>query len=360
MNLKKGSTRAHAGVTKTVMLCLALSLVLSACGGSGKEQASGTVNQAETRQKQEGTDDAGKEQSGDGADASHVDVEIVSGTPAKDAPKDQGEPEVWIQGKAVVEADKIVVSGMSNLVPGVEVDAEMDATGYTMVGYREDTETAEDGSFTMELKKPDIKEGVLDVTISFTPSEQSAEISNYGARGEKMTGTFIHQFEEDGEIYRKAVTYMHIDAKANAGSEWNMENPVGEKPADYGDPKVWIKPEVKAENGFYLIRGKSNLLEGTEISADVDIPNYIHFGYGESTEILPDGSFQLKVKQPKKDVGTFYLVLEVEPDEDLPKTVREAYGQRGEKFAGDLVKTEQEDKGPVKYIEMKMKVDPSK
>ncbi|MBQ4898193.1 hypothetical protein KB559_05020 [Paenibacillus sp. Marseille-P2973] len=191
----------------------------------------------------------------------------MSGTSSEHAPKDQGASDVWLQGSAKIEKDQIVISGTSNLVPGLEI------------------------------------------TISFKPDQQSADLEPYGANGEKMTGTFIHQVEEENQTLHKAVTYIYMDAAAEIGSEWKAENPVGEKPDDYVNPAIWMKPEVNAEEGFYLIKVKSNLLEGTVVSGDIGIPDHVHFGYGEKTQVLPDGSFQVRVKQPKKDVGSFYLVL---------------------------------------------------
>ncbi|MBQ4898192.1 hypothetical protein KB559_05015 [Paenibacillus sp. Marseille-P2973] len=42
------------------------------------------------------------------------------------------------------------------------------------------------------------------------------------------------------------------------------------------------------------------------------------------------------------------------------KSALAAYGKLGEKLSGDLVKTEQTDEGALKYIELRMKVDPNK
>lgn len=349
-----------------LLLLLSASLVFSGCGGKKPKAEAGNTSANETAAVQANQNNAGDSGNETGANQNSgqnentVDVEIVSGTSSENAPKDQGSSEVWILASAKVEDNKITIEGTTNLLPGVEIEAEIDAAGYTMFGYQEKTEINNDGTFSMEIKRPDIDKGNLDASISFLPENQDSVLEPYGEKGEKLTGNYIHQEEYDDSVYRKAMTFIRIDANAEAGSEWKSENPIGEKPSDYGDPAIWIKPEVTAEDEYYLIKGKSNLLEGTVLSGDVDIPGYIHFGYGENAEILPDGSFTLRIKKPKDKVGAFYLILEAKPDEDWPKAVAEVYGKLGENFKGDLVKTDQTDEGQIKYIELKMKVDPAK
>lgn len=354
----------QAGTWKGLMVGLSVVMILSGCG-NGKENTGDPEKNAgpEVTAQDETTGKAaadGNVSDNSASAENKVDVEIVSGTSSEHAPKDMGASEVWLQGSAKIEQDQIVITGTSNLVPGAKIEGEINAAGYAMFGYREQAEINNDGTFEMAIKRPDIKEGTLEVTISFKPDQQSADLEPYGANGENMKGTFIHQVEEGNQTRYKAVTYIYIDAAAENDSEWKAENPVGEKPDDYGNPAIWMKPEVNAEDGFYLIKTKSNLLEGAVVSGDIDIPNHVHFGYGEKTQVLPDGSFQVRVKQPKKDVGDFYLVLQFKPDENLPKSVLAAYGKLGEKLTGELVKTEQTDEGAKKYIELRMKVDPNK
>lgn len=354
-----------ATVWKGVLVGLAAVMILGGCGNGNQDSAgdpeknAGPEVMAQDETKGKAAADGNVSDNSSSAE-NKVDVEIVSGTSSEHAPKDQGASDVWLQGSAKIEQDQIVISGTSNLVPGAKIEAEIDAAGYTMFGYRKQAEINNDGTFEMDIKRPDIKEGTLEITISFKPDQQSADLEPYGANGEKMTGTFIHQVEEENRTLHKAVTYIYMDAAAEIGSEWKSENPVGEKPDDYGNPAIWMKPEVNAEEGFYLIKVKSNLLEGTVVSGDIDIPDHVHFGYGEKTQVLPDGSFQVRAKQPKKNVGSFYLVLQFKPDENLSKSALAAYGKLGEKLSGDLVKTEQTDEGALKYIELRMKVDPNK
>lgn len=334
-------------------------MVLSACGGGeSKEEtapAPSPLASAEAAETAAPSPEVSPTASADAGEA--VDIEIVQGSASENAPEDQGNPEVWIKGDGTLEADKLVLQGTSNLAPGVKVKGEIDAAGYTMFGYDDTVEVNNDGSFTLEMKRPkDIKEGMLDLTVSFDPAGQDANIEAYGASGEKLTGPYIHQYEDDDEVFKKALAFLHVDAASPAGTKVPLEVPTMNKPADYGSPKVWIKPEVTADGSYYQIKGTSNLLEGTEVEADVEIPDHWHYGYKEDTTAGPDGSFQLRMKKPK-DIGEFYLILEVRPEEDdMPKAAKETYGLKGEHFTGDLVKTEQTDEGAVNYLQMKIKI----
>lgn len=288
---------------------------------------------------------------------SNVDFEIETSGKPQDAPADQGNPSVWIKGKAKLENERVVIAGTTNLLPGAQMKADITAAGYNMWGYQDETDVNRDGTFEFEIKKPNIKEGTLDVAITFDPAKQAGEIEAYGEDGGKLTGPYIHQYEDSEQLYKKAVAFIRVNADPEkADGEWETEIP-GEKPQDYGSPAVWIDPVISFDGTRYQIMATSNLLEGVEVKGDVDIPDHWHIGYSERTRVMPDGSFSLQMKKPSK-VDTFYIVLKVKPDEDMPKWAKEAYGIKGEKFEGELVKTEQTDQGSISVIQIKMKIKP--
>ncbi|WP_460324882.1 hypothetical protein [Paenibacillus sp. YSY-4.3] len=288
-------------------------------------------------------------------DGSNVNFEIETSGKSEDAPDDQGDPNVWIKAIAKLENERVVISGTTNLLPGAKMKADLTAAGYNMWGYNDEADVGRDGTFKFDIKQPNIKEGTLDITISFVPKEQAGEMESYGKDGSKLTGSYIHQYEESDQVYQKVLAFIRVSADPEkADREWETEIP-GERPEDYGSPTVWMTPVISFDGTRYQIKATSNLLEGVKVKADVDIPDHWHFGYGESARVMPDGSFSLQMKKPDK-VDTFYIILKVVPDEDMPKAAKEAYGANGEKFDGELVKAEQSDQGSISVIQMKMKI----
>ncbi|WP_155609944.1 hypothetical protein [Paenibacillus woosongensis] len=334
----------------------ALAMTVAGCGQGGDAGKAGNVPAASAMN--EGNASSAALESNAAAhdeEGSNVNFEIETGGKSEDAPADQGDPSVWINATAKLENERVVITGTTNLLPGAKMKADLTAAGYNMWGYNDEAEVGRDGTFKFDIKQPNIKEGTLDITISFVPEEQAGEMEAYGKDGGKLTGPYIHQYEESDQVYQKAVAFIHVNADPEkAGQEWRTEIP-GEKPEDYGSPAVWITPVISFDGKRYLIKGTSNLLEGVKVEADVDIPDHWHFGYGESARVMPDGSFSLQMKKPDK-VDTFYIVLKVVPDEDMPKAAKEAYGANGEKFDGELVKAEQSDQGSISVIQLKMKI----
>lgn len=69
---------------------------------------------------------------------------------------------------------------------------------------------------------------------------------------------------------------------------------------DYGPTDVWIDAEIKKDDDYVYIDGKSNLLEGTDVSASYEIPDKIQIGYNDAAEVHLDGSFEAEIKYPEK------------------------------------------------------------
>ncbi|MEK3779710.1 hypothetical protein [Paenibacillus sp. FSL R5-0810] len=357
-------------------LLLSVLLVLAGCSGGGKtptgEQTDapkeetkqedavspGTGEQAETAsgQENEGGEPSDAEVAGgsETADAEVVaDAEIVEGVSADgDVTLD---PNIWIKGDVQVEDSQVIVEGTSNLPAGIEINGEITARGYTMFGYKDDALTENDGSYRLEIKRPDITKDPLDLTVNIQPEDLSEPIQKIlGTKGELLTGPYVHQYVSgDDEIYYE----IRAAARIKPGAEQaQLEEPAGEKPDDQGNPEVWIKPLITLDDRNYYVSGESNLLEGTEVQLDIDIPGKIHTGYFDRSQVGPDGRFLLQIAKPK-NVGEFYMMIRVKPDEDMWPTVKEAYGEHGEKLKGKHVKSEVGDSGNVKYVEVKVKVN---
>ncbi|ANY75579.1 hypothetical protein [Paenibacillus ihbetae] len=354
-------------------LLLSVLLVLAGCSGGGKTPTGEQTDAPKEEAKQEnpvspGTDEQAGTASGEDDEASDAaeaggtetadaetlaDAEIVEGVSADgDATLD---PNIWIKGDIQVEDNQVIVEGTSNLPAGIEVNGEITARGYTMFGYNDDALTENDGSYRLEIKRPDITKDPLDLTVNIQPEDLSEPIQKVlGAKGELLTGPYVHQYlSGDDEIHYEIRATARI--KPGAGQA-RLEEPAGEKPDDQGNPEVWIKPLITLDDRNYYVSGESNLLEGTEVQLNIDIPGKIHTGYFDRSQVGPDGRFLLQIAKPK-NVGEFYMMIRVKPDEDMWPTVKEAYGEHGEKLKGKHVKTEVGDSGNVKYVEVKVKVN---
>lgn len=66
-----------------------------------------------------------------------------------------------------------------------------------------------------------------------------------------------------------------IDKIKPGETQAELKAPTGEKPDDQGNPEVWIEPTVTFDDKNYYVLGKRNLVEGTEVSVNIDIPDKI-------------------------------------------------------------------------------------
>ncbi|MEJ8547747.1 hypothetical protein [Brevibacillus borstelensis] len=283
-----------------------------------------------------------------------VPFEVV-GQPSEDAPADQSETEVRLEGNVTVEEKDLVIKGTSNLMPGAILESEVTSKGYNMWGYKATTEINGDGSFELTVKKPDVK-NTMDVKLSFDPYDQSERLQEvYGKNGQKLTGSYVYQYSNSAEIAYFAAAYAHVAPDAPLKTTVAFETPKWDKPSDYGDPTVWFKPTVTKDEKYLYVSVKSNLLEGAAVKANVDIPGHTHYGYTDSAQVKPDGSFTLQIPHPKK-VKEYYFLIQYEPEELMWPTLKEAYGTRGEELKGELVKVKDKGDKTINILEMKIKI----
>ena len=112
---------------------------------------------------------------------------------------------------------------------------------------------------------------------------------------------------------------------------------------------IRIEPtKVVKDERYIYIDGKSNLLEGTRLQGRAILPGYITSGFIGHTDVNPDGSFRIVIKNPETDervkkLDEYELTIETNMSNTLYATAVEAYGEHGEKMTGDLV--EEEGKG---------------
>ncbi|WP_068674202.1 hypothetical protein [Oceanobacillus sp. Castelsardo] len=285
----------------SLFLCL---LVLGACGTSENKSSSNADNK----------------------DSKEVSAEEKNDKKGKS--QDLGDFVIELGGKVIEQDGKFVIEGQSNLIPGSRLVGELYVSEDEV--FADTTELVQDdGSFTMELEHHQYGEAEIVVRFDFDNVQDDPVLRHYGDKGQKLEGPIIYKHEVFGDILKKAEVSVHYDPSNKsdltfAVPEWN------ELPEDYGDPRVWIEvDEITEDKEFYYLQGRSNLLEGAEIKGS--------FGSNRDTaQIKPDGSFELKMEYEYLEDKDF--VIEFDPLWQWNE-IEEAYGSKGQKLVGDLVKT---------------------
>src|SRR5699024_8037456 len=87
----------------------------------------------------------------------------------------------------------------------------------------------------------------------------------------------------------------------------------------------------------------SNLVEGSYLGGNLATSKQIEPFAFEHTEVLPDGSFMLRVPYHKLKKGLF-MPIEFWPSKNASDNPLDHYGEKGEKLEGDLVWTDDDEK----------------
>ncbi|MFC5589386.1 hypothetical protein ACFPRA_10835 [Sporosarcina soli] len=195
--------------------------------------------------------------------------------------------------------------------------------------------------------------------MKFEPAIQNDAIKEqYGESGENLQGEFIRVYADtQSEVdYKKAAVQIEM-AQQDGQKEREIEPPVWEVPANYGETEIWMEPTITKDDRYVYIDAKSNLLEGTQMKSRDSIPGYITSGFIGMTYVNPDGSFRLIFKNPEsdkriKDLQDYEIILEPQIENSMSARVAATYGKNGEHFTGKLV----EQDGDKKVIRFHMKV----
>ncbi|WP_068777246.1 hypothetical protein [Paenibacillus sp. FJAT-26967] len=288
-----------------------------------------------------------------GEEKGKVDYKV---TDSKGTSANQGTLEITFSGDVEFTEDSVVVKGKSNLLPTAIVRIYIEAANHTVIGYSNTVKVGEDGSFEAKLKKPDFKD-VLKIHVEFKPDLQGAALEPvYGKKGEKLTGPLVYITGSGEQTEKVARITAVVDNKDKEPSgKIALEQPKWNKPADYGQSAVWMKPELTEDDKYVYIKGTSNLLEGSKLSGDIEIPNHWTSGYARHTKVSPDGSFELVLQKPKEK-SKYSVVLTSKVEKDSWKMLQDTYGAEGEKFQGDLVKTYDDGGKLKKKVEIKLEI----
>lgn len=287
--------------------------------GCGKDNATETV--ADTSKKTR--DEATQEDT-----ANEIEKE------SEDKEKQQADSEVWIGGEVTVKDDTIIVEGESNLPEGLNIHSNGQTDVMAVGGLIDSAKIEEDGSFYFELPNSD-----SNLTINFKLQSSAKAEEFFGENLSSATGPFIYE-TEDSERYDVKAT-IRTDSLKETPYSIAIETPKWkERPADYGDPKVWMEVEsVDTDHDYIYVNMNSNLIEGTWLGGNMENAEggIIPFSF-DHQHVHPDGTFQLKIPYQSLRAG-MYLPIQVEAKNNSWDNVLEAYGENGEKWTGELVQT---------------------
>ncbi len=269
---------------------------------------------------------------------------------AEKGKSDLGDFNVYFDGEVVEEDDKFIIEGKSNLLPGSRLVGEVLVDDGEEV-FADTTELVEeDGTFHMELDHHQYGEAEIVVRFDFEGVQDDEIKRHYGEKGQKLKGPFIYKHKASGDILKKAEVKVFYEPNGDnslvfKAPEWN------ELPEDYGDPRVWIEIDELTEDGeFFYMHGSSNLLEGSEIR--------VAYRYNkDKTYVKPDGTFDFKIDYEYLEDEDF--VIEFKPSDYQWNEIEEAYGKKGQKLVGNLVKSSQFS-SDVQYVEKRIPWDSKK
>lgn len=260
-----------------------------------------------------------------------------------------GDEEIYLGGEVIEKGDKIIVEGKSNLLPGSRLTGELLVDDGEKV-LADSSEVVDDkGNFHMEMDHHKYGDAEVVVTFAFKGVQDEEIKENYGERGEKLKGPYVYVDEHWGDIEKKAVVRVPLSEDNESKKHEITEPEWNERPDDYGDPRVWMEVDkITTDKEFFYLKGKSNLLEGSLIEGE-----YSDTWKDDKTRIKPDGTFELKIEYKYSEDP--YFTLKFNPGSGSQwKTIKETYGENGEKLVGKYVETSSNSQ----HIEVKVDYEP--
>lgn len=283
----------------------------------------------------------------DNAEIIDAEQRIAETNRAVDYKKDLGNLEVYIGGEVIVAKDRIIVKGESNLLPGATIISfgHWD-TGSPMAiaAYQQHTTVQEDGTFYFEY---DHYESDVAVTLRLAVNGENA--NHYGINLENVTGPQVYKTERIGKYHVQTSFITDITKKTIPLEIPDWSN----KPSDYGEPNVWMDVEVTSDHKYLYFSGKSNLVEGSMVGGHLKNSHgrLVPFSF-DYVYVNPDGSFMMRVPYTDLRPG-MYMPITFELDSNSWENVIDAYGEKGEKLEGKLIKFA----GDYQYIKKVVNID---
>ncbi|GAA0588590.1 hypothetical protein GCM10009001_00580 [Virgibacillus siamensis] len=254
----------------------------------------------------------------------------------------KGPLNVQFGGSVTYSDHHLTVEGKTNLPAGASVFVNpMALTSVTLMGTSGPTEVRQDGSFVYETEIPEEYEYGLNVKIRFRPEDQTSESikRKYGEFGKKLKGSFVRLYAINEKVSRQASTTLYMPLKENGSATTEIVKPDWEKPDDYGNTNIRMEADVRYNKKFVFIKGKSNLIEGSQLDISVLTPEGSLSGSGDKVRVNPDGSFRVQIENPSdiKKLSNYTVRLKFAPSPYSWDNIVDKYGESGQKMTGKLV-----------------------
>lgn len=128
---------------------------------------------------------------------------VVFEQPSWDPPKDYGELDIWVEIENVEEKDDYYnITAESNFVEGTKLTGDIEVPGYETAGFKAYTLVQPDGSFNMQIEKPDVEEEII-FQLEMLPKSllliETEEL--YGEDGEHLKGDLVEEHKDGQKIH---------------------------------------------------------------------------------------------------------------------------------------------------------------
>src|SRR5690625_168629 len=142
---------------------------------------------------------------------------------------DIGNLDIWIGGEVIVEEDKVVVEGESNLLPGSHISSSGQTDTFASIDHQGSTKVEDDGSFYFEFPG---QESDIEVTLSLSTANDDVT-DHYGEHLEKATGHQVYQTRAEG-VYAATYTFATNSRRAMPYTIDLETTTLSNEPEDYG------------------------------------------------------------------------------------------------------------------------------
>ncbi|MFC4403790.1 hypothetical protein [Gracilibacillus xinjiangensis] len=311
-----------------IILLLGITISLSACSNESKNIVK-PDNEKEMNESEENkTKDEEESDTEDKQNAPSVQIEM--------------------EGQVTYEDHTLTVEGKTNLLPDSNVFVYPQAFGSaSFIGVSGSATVEQDGTFLYETKVPEEYNYGLFVDIRFRPEDATNESVKefYGEYGENIEGPMTSLYESDEKVRKQALTEVYLPVKNGEAVTKEIETPEWQVPDDYGDPNVRMDANVTYDDQLIYIKGESNLLEGSELMLTLLSPEGSLTGVGGRANVKPDGSFFTVLDRDsyEEELNNHTFRVTFAPSEYSWETIRNNYGDQGEKITGEHLKEKLND-----------------
>lgn len=245
-----------------------------------------------------------------------------------------GDDELYISitAEVHVDEDRILVEGQSNLPEGAVLNSSAVANRWAQIPFMDSASVEADGSFRFEF--PSV---TSDTEVKLSLARGSLAKDWYGDNFEHAEGPH-KRATQNSEVFDIVMEFF-IDGLREKPYTISVDEPIWDIPDDYGEPEIWMEVDYEITHRHIIFTGKSNLVEGSYLGGNLSTSRQIVPFSFDHTNVLPDGSFILRVPYQNLQQGLFMPIRFIPSNNsyDLPL---ELYGEKGENLRGDLVETD--------------------